>query len=171
MASLKNYVFPDPGQHSGGSDYRTGRATNPGSNLGHSNRYRQGVYASESEPCWAGVWHMGTSQAMPPAMALTVHCPSFQAAPKTSGLYRLARSRRRLKRWRPPGLLGRPRWALRFLVLTTARSGEVRGATWGEVDLEAREWRIPADRMKGHAEHRVPLSSAALAVLEQARGA
>ena len=61
------------------------------------------------------------------------------------------------------------KWALRFLVLTAARSGEVRGATWSEVDLEAKEWRIPAERMKGHAEHRVPLSAEALAVLEQAR--
>ena len=61
------------------------------------------------------------------------------------------------------------KWALRFLVLTAARSGEVRGATWSEVDLEAKEWRIPVERMKGHAEHRVPLSAEALAVLEQAR--
>ena len=58
---------------------------------------------------------------------------------------------------------------LRFLVLTAARSGESRGATWAEVDAEAREWRIPADRMKAGAEHRQPLSDAALAVLEQAR--
>ena len=61
------------------------------------------------------------------------------------------------------------RLAFRFTVLTAARSGEVRGATWNEVDLEAREWRIPANRMKAGAEHRVPLSDAALAVLEQAR--
>ncbi len=61
------------------------------------------------------------------------------------------------------------KWALRFLVLTVARSGEVRGATWREIDLEAREWRIPAERMKGHAEHRVPLSDAAVEVLQQAR--
>ena len=58
---------------------------------------------------------------------------------------------------------------LRFLVLTAARSGEARGATWDEIDPEAREWRIPANRMKAKAEHRVPLSDAVLAVLEQAR--
>ena len=57
---------------------------------------------------------------------------------------------------------------LRFLVLTAARSGEARGATWDEIDEEAREWRIPAGRMKGGVQHRVPLSSPALAVLEQA---
>lgn len=56
----------------------------------------------------------------------------------------------------------------RFLVLTAARSGEARGAVWDEIDGTAREWRIPAERMKGWAPHRVPLSGAALAVLEQA---
>ena len=59
---------------------------------------------------------------------------------------------------------------LRFLILTAARSGEARGATWVEVDSEAREWRIPGERMKGGAGHRVPLSGAALAVLERVRG-
>ena len=58
---------------------------------------------------------------------------------------------------------------LRFLVLTAARSGEARGATWNEVDLDAREWRIPGERMKGGVDHRVPLSDAALEVLDQAR--
>ena len=57
----------------------------------------------------------------------------------------------------------------RFLVLTAARNGEARGATWSEIDVEKREWRIPADRMKTGTEHRVPLSGEALAVLEQAK--
>ena len=56
--------------------------------------------------------------------------------------------------------------AIRFTALTAGRSGEARGATWGEVDLEAREWRVPASRMKAGSEHRVPLSDAAVAVLE-----
>ena len=59
---------------------------------------------------------------------------------------------------------------LRFLILTAARSGEVRGATWAEIDLEAREWRVPGERMKGGREHRVPLSDAARDVLARARG-
>ncbi len=57
----------------------------------------------------------------------------------------------------------------KFLVLTAARSGEARGARWSEIDMNAREWRIPADRMKAKTEHRVPLSDAAVAVLEAAR--
>lgn len=57
----------------------------------------------------------------------------------------------------------------RFLILTAARSGEARGALWSEMDLDAAAWTIAAERMKAGAEHRVPLSDAALVVLEQAR--
>lgn len=56
--------------------------------------------------------------------------------------------------------------ALEFTILTAARSGEVRGATWDEIDLEAKVWTVPADRMKANAEHRVPLSPAAVSLLE-----
>jgi integrase len=55
--------------------------------------------------------------------------------------------------------------AAEFAILTAARSGEVRGATWNEVDLEAKLWIIPAERMKAGKEHRVPLSTAAMALL------
>ena len=55
--------------------------------------------------------------------------------------------------------------AIRFTTLTAVRSDEARGATWGEVDLET-QWRVPASRMKAGSEHRVPLSDAAVAVLE-----
>lgn len=55
--------------------------------------------------------------------------------------------------------------AVEFAILTAARSGEVRGASWDEVDLEARLWTVPASRMKASKEHRVPLSDAALALL------
>ncbi|WP_292230236.1 site-specific integrase [Brevundimonas sp.] len=55
--------------------------------------------------------------------------------------------------------------ALEFAILTAARSGEVRGATWKEIDLDARVWTISATRMKAAREHRAPLSKAAVAVL------
>jgi integrase len=55
--------------------------------------------------------------------------------------------------------------ALEFAILTAARSGEVRGATWAEVDMHARTWTIPAGRMKAAKQHQVPLSDAAIAVL------
>ncbi len=56
--------------------------------------------------------------------------------------------------------------ALEFAILTVARSGEVRGATWAEIDLDARLWTVPAERMKAGKEHRVPLSDEALALLQ-----
>jgi integrase len=55
---------------------------------------------------------------------------------------------------------------LEFAILTAARSGEARKATWREVDLESRTWTIPAERMKAKREHRVPLSDAAVRLLE-----
>ena len=58
---------------------------------------------------------------------------------------------------------------LRFTILTAVRSGEARGATWSEMDLHAAEWRIPAERMKGGREHRVPLSPASVETLEAVR--
>ena len=59
--------------------------------------------------------------------------------------------------------------AFRFMVLTAARNGEVRGATWDEMDVDSALWTIPATRMKAAIEHRVPLSAAALTVLDEAR--
>jgi integrase len=55
--------------------------------------------------------------------------------------------------------------AVEFAILTACRSGEVRGATWGEIDLDAALWTIPAERMKAKREHRVPLSIAAVTLL------
>ena len=61
------------------------------------------------------------------------------------------------------------RLAFRFLVLTAVRSGEVRGARWGEIDVDKAVWTISGERMKTGREHRVPLSSAAVAVLDEAK--
>lgn len=55
--------------------------------------------------------------------------------------------------------------ALEFTILTAARSGEVIGATWGEIDLNSGVWTIPATRMKAGREHRVPLPKRALVIL------
>ncbi len=57
--------------------------------------------------------------------------------------------------------------ALEFAILTAARSGEVLGATWGEIDQAAKVWTVPAARMKAKREHRVPLSVPALALLAE----
>ncbi len=57
--------------------------------------------------------------------------------------------------------------AIQFTILTAARSGEVRGATWAEIDLEKRLWSIPAERMKMRSPHAVTLSKQALAILNR----
>ena len=57
--------------------------------------------------------------------------------------------------------------ALQFAILTAGRSGEIRGMTWDEVDLDEAVWAIPAGRMKAKREHRVPLSEPALLILRQ----
>lgn len=57
--------------------------------------------------------------------------------------------------------------ALEFAVLTAARSGEVRGAKWAEVDLVEKVWTVPAERMKAKRSHRVPLSDAAITLLQK----
>jgi integrase len=60
------------------------------------------------------------------------------------------------------------RLGLEALIFTAARSGEIRGAHWAEIDLEAATWTVPASRMKAGKEHVVPLSKAALDVFKRA---
>jgi integrase len=62
------------------------------------------------------------------------------------------------------------RLALRFLILTAARSGEVRLATWEEIDTEAKLWTLPGERMKAGKTHVVPLSDHAVSIVERLRG-
>jgi integrase len=62
---------------------------------------------------------------------------------------------------------GVPTRCLEFVALTAARLGEAQKATWGEIELDNRVWTIPGARMKSGKEHRVPLSSAAIAVLQE----
>ena len=59
--------------------------------------------------------------------------------------------------------------AFEFLILTAARSGEVRSATWDEIDKDSKTWTVPASRMKAGREHRVPLSGRALEILDEAQ--
>ena len=71
-----------------------------------------------------------------------------------------------LERVEASGASAAAKLCLRFLILTASRSGAARGATWAQMDAEAREWCVPGERMKGGAPHRVPLSDVGLAVLE-----
>jgi len=58
-------------------------------------------------------------------------------------------------------------YCLRFLILTATRSSEARGAKWDEIDLKERTWTIPAERMKAHRPHRVPLSDEAMLIISE----
>jgi integrase len=58
--------------------------------------------------------------------------------------------------------------ALESLILTAARSGEILGAHWDEIDFDTKLWAIPGNRMKGKREHRVPLSDRAVEILDAA---
>ena len=62
-----------------------------------------------------------------------------------------------------------PKLGLEYLILTAARAGEVRQATWDEIDFAARAWTVPASHMKMRKRHRVPLSEGAILVLEKAQ--
>ncbi|MGA7451317.1 MAG: site-specific integrase [Rhodoplanes sp.] len=61
--------------------------------------------------------------------------------------------------------------ALEFLILTAARTGEVIGARWGEIDLSGKVWTVPADRIKAGREHRVPLPQRAVDIVHSMAGA
>ena len=68
-----------------------------------------------------------------------------------------------------PRIRPRVQRAIRFIALTAARGAEVRRAAWGEFDVDAAVWTVPEEHMKRARAHRVPLSTGALAVLEEAR--
>ena len=109
--------------------------------------YREG----ENPARWRG--HLENLLAKPRKLAKVTHHPALPW--KEMGRFMVALRRQ-------PGNAAR---ALEFAILTAARSGEVRNATWDEIDTEAALWTIPAERMKMKKEHRVPLSSNALKLL------
>lgn len=110
-------------------------------------KYRTG----ENPARWRG--HLENVLANPNKIAPVVHHPALPWQEIGSFMVEL-RTR--------PGTAAR---ALELLILTGLRSGSVRGARWDEIDFDSRVWTVPADRMKSKQEFRVPLSSAALALL------
>ena len=112
-----------------------------------TSQYRQG----ENPARWRG--HLENLLAKPAKLAKVVHHPALPW--QYIGLF-MADLRKR------QGIAAR---AVEFAILTATRSGEVRGATWEEV--EANVWTIPSNRMKAGKEHRVPLSSAVMTLLQE----
>jgi integrase len=109
-------------------------------------------YRTEENPArWRG--HLDKLLSAPEKTTKVVHHPAIPIN-EVSAFYAAVQQR-----------TGTAARALEFALLTATRSGEVRGATWGEIDLDAGLWVIPAGRMKGRKEHRVPLSKPALQIL------
>lgn len=112
----------------------------------------RGFRKGENPARWRG--HLDQLLAKPEKIAKVVHHPAVPAddAPV---FYAALRQRE-----------GTAARALELVLLTATRSGEVRGATWAEIDMEKALWTVPAGRMKAKVEHRVPLCEQALALLQ-----
>lgn len=111
---------------------------------------------SEDNPArWQGV----LSHHLPPRSRISQvkHHAALPYADMTAFMSRLRQE---------PGIAAK---ALEFTILTAMRSGEVLGAKWAEIDLAAKAWEIPAERMKAKRPHRVPLSEGAIRILELVR--
>ena len=100
---------------------------------------------------------------------MTARCPPCRPSRSISGRYPYQEVKAALETVEESPASLAVKLCFRFTVLTATRSGEAREAVWSEIDRDAREWRIPGTRMKSGTDHRVPLSQAALVVLDQAR--
>lgn len=112
-------------------------------------KYRQG----ENPARWRG--HLENLLANPNKIAKVEHHPALPWREIGAFMVELRKQ------------VGTAARALEFTILTAARSGEVRGAIWAEIDLDAGLWVVPADRIKMGKEHRVPLSASAIALLNE----
>ncbi|WP_395444168.1 tyrosine-type recombinase/integrase [Caulobacter sp. UC70_42] len=115
----------------------------------------QGHRSGENPARWKG--HLEMILPAKSKVAPVTHHPALPYAEMPAFMKRLA------------GVNGIAARALEFTILTAARTGEVIGAESGEIDLKSGLWTIPAGRMKGQKEHRVPLSSQAVAILNGAK--
>ena len=112
-----------------------------------------GLRDGENPAEWRG--HLEHALAAPTKVTSRGHQPALPVSAVGAFIARLHREQK--------DLAAR---ALEFAILTAARDGEVRGATWPEIDLDAAVWTVPADRMKAGRSHRVPLSPAAVKLLK-----
>ena len=111
----------------------------------------RGYRKDENPARWRG--HLDKLLSAPEKTTKTIHHPAVPVT-EVAAFYAALQQR--------SGMAAR---ALEFALLTAARSGEVRGATWAEIDLDAELWIVPAERMKARKEHRVPLSASAIKTL------
>jgi integrase len=112
----------------------------------------RGMRSGVNPACWKG--QLDTVLPSPGKVATEKHYPAVQLGQAANFKAALT------------GMQGIGARSLSFALLTAARSGEVRGATWNEFDLANKVWTIPSTRMKAGREHRVPLSSAAIRIVQ-----
>ena len=112
-----------------------------------ANGYREGLNPAR----WKG--HLSNLLPRPSKVTQVVHHKALPVADMGAFMRRLRAA---------DGMGAR---AMEFAIMTAARSGEVRGALWDELDLESKIWTVPGERMKAGKEHRVPLSAAAVKML------
>jgi integrase len=117
----------------------------------------KGYRAGENPARWRG--HLDHLLAKPARTKRVIHHPAIPYAALPAFLVRLRE------------LETTAAWAFEMLILTAARRSEALGARWSEIDVTARVWTIPGNRMKGGREHRVPLSGPALSIIERMRDA
>lgn len=104
-----------------------------------------------------------------PATADALALPKFERTTKNNRSLPYGQISKALILVMDSGAFQSTKLAIKFVAYTAGRSGEVRGAVWDEIDMTNAVWTIPAERMKMNRAHRVPLSAAAMEVLEQAR--
>ncbi len=131
---------------------------------------RRGVFGSGSERCWTGQRRLAIEAATTLSTGWRKACRSRASGKNITRLYPMPRcqpSFAQLRAISGPGEISR--LAFEFLILTAARTGEVLGARWDEIDEAEALWTVPSARMKAGREHRVPLSERALEILVRAR--
>jgi integrase len=103
-----------------------------------------------------------------PATSEALALPKMERKQKNNRALPYAEVHNAIETVKASGAWASTKLAIEFTILTAARSGEVRGARWEEIDMAAAVWTIPAERMKMNREHRVPLSHRAIDVLKDA---
>lgn len=111
----------------------------------------RGYRVGDNPAAWNG--NLDAQLAAPKKVAKVIHHPALPIGKLNAFVFALR------------GREGMAAKALEFAILTAARSGEVRGAVWSEIDIDEALWTIPAARMKMEREHRVPLSESAIRIL------
>ncbi|WP_254442646.1 tyrosine-type recombinase/integrase [Ruegeria arenilitoris] len=103
-----------------------------------------------------------------PATSEALALPKLEHKPKKNRALPYTEVHDAIETVKASGAWSATKLAIEFTILTAARSGEVRGALWEEINLSAAVWTIPAERMKMNRQHRVPLSGRAMEVLQEA---